>query len=136
MKVLSVSFSFLFLIFFYIFKTELGGRREKSDDDEAVYEAELKAEAAGLSLSEYLSKREAEELSASSKSSKRKSEEEQGGSKKRRMTAAELEAAEEKELAKLMLSKKDRRLYEQIQFSRKKKADEVWISFFFFFRIF
>jgi pescadillo protein len=41
------------------------------------------------------------------------------------LNKAEKEAEEQKELAKMMMSKKDRRLYNQIEFGRKKKEAEV-----------
>ncbi|KAI8609598.1 Pescadillo N-terminus-domain-containing protein [Chytriomyces sp. MP71] len=92
-----------------------------SDDDEAVYQAELEAEAAGLSFTEYMQKKDAEENGAS----KKKATTSHANLKKRKISAADAEAAEEKELAKMMMSKKERRLYGQIEFGRKKKEAEV-----------
>ncbi|KAJ3230800.1 mRNA-binding ribosome synthesis protein nop7 [Chytriomyces hyalinus] len=90
-----------------------------SDDEEQVYQAELEAEAAGLSFTEYMQKKDAEEKGLS----KKKSTDTAG--KKRKISAAEAEAAEEKELAKMLMNKKERRLYGQIEFGRKKKEEEA-----------
>ncbi|KAJ3402042.1 mRNA-binding ribosome synthesis protein nop7 [Chytriomyces hyalinus] len=90
-----------------------------SDDEEQVYQAELEAEAAGLSFTEYMQKKDAEEKGLS----KKKSTDTAG--KKRKISAAEAEAAEEKELAKMLMNKKERRLYGQIEFGRKKKDEEA-----------
>ncbi|KAJ3205149.1 mRNA-binding ribosome synthesis protein nop7 [Dinochytrium kinnereticum] len=93
----------------------------EDDDEEAIYKAELAAEAAGMSFSEYMEKK-AKEEDATGKTSKSSTSE---APKKRKASQAELEAAEEKELAKMMMSKKDRRLYNQIEFGKKKKEAEA-----------
>ncbi|KAJ3233069.1 mRNA-binding ribosome synthesis protein nop7 [Chytriomyces hyalinus] len=92
-----------------------------SDDEEQVYQAELEAEAAGLSFTEYMQKKDAEEKGLS----KKKPASTDAPGKKRKISAAEAEAAEEKELAKMLMNKKERRLYGQIEFGRKKKEEEA-----------
>lgn len=93
------------------------GENEESDEDsmEAVvteeeekvlaHQEELEAEAAGVSVTEFSEK---------SKKSKRKVKSEK-----------EIEEKETKDLAKIMMSKKDKHLYNQIQYSKKKKMAAV-----------
>jgi pescadillo protein len=91
---------------------------EEVDSDEEMYQSELKAEAAGLSYSEYMQK---------------KIEKEAGGKRKSvaaaatpsKKSKASADADEKKELSKMMMGKKDKRLYEQIQFGKDKKAVKV-----------
>ncbi|KAJ3072864.1 mRNA-binding ribosome synthesis protein nop7 [Podochytrium sp. JEL0797] len=89
-----------------------------SDDEEQVYQDELEAEAAGMSFTDYMKQKAAE-----GKTAKKAAAPVVG--KKRKVSAAELEAAEEKELAMTMMSKRDRKLYHKIEYGRKKKEDEV-----------
>ena len=66
-----------------------------------VRQEELEAEAAGVSFTNY------------------------SGNKKRKVESKEESHEKEaKDLAKIMMSKKDKHLYNQIQFSKKKKAAE------------
>ncbi|KAI8851573.1 Pescadillo N-terminus-domain-containing protein [Chytridium lagenaria] len=95
-------------------------KEDEDDDEEAIYKAELEAEAAGLTFSEYLEKKAKEDAAVS-----KKAKPDATAGKKKKVSQAETEAAEEKELAKMMMSKKDRRLYNQIEFGKKKKADEA-----------
>ncbi|KAJ3030371.1 UNVERIFIED_CONTAM: mRNA-binding ribosome synthesis protein nop7 [Siphonaria sp. JEL0065] len=88
-----------------------------SDDEEEVYQAELEAEAAGLSFTEYMQKKAAE-----GKTTKKAAAAAPATNKKRK---AEAEAAEEKALAMTMMNKKDRNLYHKIEYGRKKKEEEA-----------
>ncbi|ORZ05791.1 Pescadillo N-terminus-domain-containing protein [Absidia repens] len=74
------------------------------------YEKELKAEAAGVTFSEYKG-----DDSAAVKTKK--------ASKKR--TAEDIEKDEQKEMATVMMSNKQRKLYNRMQESNKKKSDET-----------
>ncbi|KAJ3303040.1 mRNA-binding ribosome synthesis protein nop7 [Blyttiomyces sp. JEL0837] len=94
----------------------------ESDDEEAVYKAELEAEASGMSFSEFLAKKEVENKSVDKKKAKQAPAPAAAGKKR---TAADVEAEEEKNLAIMMMSKRDRRLYNQIQFGKKKKEEEA-----------
>ncbi|KAJ3084688.1 mRNA-binding ribosome synthesis protein nop7 [Rhizoclosmatium hyalinum] len=93
-----------------------GEEEIESEEEEEVYKAELEAEAAGLSYTEYMQKKAAE-----GKTTKKPAE----GSKKRKISAAEAQAAEEKALAMTMMTKKDRNLYHKIEYGRKKKEEEA-----------
>lgn len=81
-----------------------------------MYQEELKAEAAGLTYTEYMQQKDS---AKSEKKRKNAPSETRPAMKKSKKEAQE---AEKKELAKMMMSKKDRRLYEQIQFGKNKKA--------------
>ncbi|KAJ3045483.1 mRNA-binding ribosome synthesis protein nop7 [Rhizophlyctis rosea] len=81
-----------------------------SDDDEALHQAELEAEAAGLTFEEF--------------QQQQKQQQKKGGAQKKgKPSAAEKEAAETLELAKIMMNKKDKHLYNKIQFGKKRKAE-------------
>ncbi|KAJ3381119.1 mRNA-binding ribosome synthesis protein nop7 [Entophlyctis sp. JEL0112] len=90
-----------------------------NDEDEEMYQAEIQAEAAGLSFTEYMEQKSLE------KDTQKTSQQKGVSGKKRKVSTIEAEAAEEKELAKMMMSKKERRLYNQIEFGRNKKAAEA-----------
>ncbi|KAI9352208.1 Pescadillo N-terminus-domain-containing protein [Obelidium mucronatum] len=92
-----------------------------SDDEEEVYQAELEAEAAGLSFTEFMQKKAAEGKATTKKGAAAPV----AAGKKRKISAAEAEAAEEKALAMTMMNKKDRNLYHKIEYGRKKKEEEV-----------
>lgn len=77
----------------------------EEQEKDLTHQEELEAEAAGVSFNDY---------STSTKKSKRKVQSEK-----------EIEEKETKDLAKIMMSKKDKHLYNQIQYSKKKKAAEV-----------
>ena len=77
----------------------------EEQEKDLEHQEELKAEAAGVSFNNY---------SVTSKKSKRKAKSEK-----------EMEEKETKDLAKIMMSKKDKHLYNQIQYSKKKKAVAV-----------
>jgi pescadillo protein len=66
---------------------------------------EIKAEAAGIPFSEYNAKKETND------------------SKKKVVTFAEIEAKEAKELSKIMMSKRDKKLYEKIQYGKARKQE-------------
>lgn len=76
------------------------------------YEKELKAEAAGVTFSEYK-----DGAADDKKDTKKKS------NKKR--TADDIEKEEQKEMATVMMSNKQRKLYNRMQESNKKKSDQV-----------
>ncbi|KAF7722333.1 mRNA-binding ribosome synthesis protein [Apophysomyces ossiformis] len=86
---------------------ENGAEEAQTENAEDEYERELKAEAAGVSFSEY--------QQPTQKSKK--------PSKKR--TAAEIEEEERKEMATVMMTNKQRKLYEKMQYGKQKKAEEV-----------
>ncbi|KAI8816476.1 Pescadillo N-terminus-domain-containing protein [Fimicolochytrium jonesii] len=94
----------------------------EDDDEEALHQAELAAEAAGLSFSEYLQQKAAGTLPADGKKQKKKGADVKAAKKE---TAAEAEERERKELAIMMMSKKDKHLYNKIQFGKQRKADAV-----------
>ncbi|KAJ3133442.1 mRNA-binding ribosome synthesis protein nop7 [Geranomyces variabilis] len=90
---------------------------DDDEDEEALHQAELAAEAAGLSFSAYLQQQASNNVAGK-------------GNKKaaakpaaKKQTAAEAEAAERKELAIMMMSKKDKHLYNKIQFGKQRKED-------------
>ncbi|KAI9205545.1 Pescadillo N-terminus-domain-containing protein [Polychytrium aggregatum] len=80
------------------------------EDEEAIHKAELEAEAAGVSFSEYVQQKG---LTGAGKAN--------AGSKKRKSTQED----EEKELAKMMMSKRDKHLYSKIQYGKKRREVEA-----------
>ncbi|KAK9709050.1 mRNA-binding ribosome synthesis protein nop7 [Basidiobolus ranarum] len=76
--------------------------------EESEHQKELEAEAAGVAFSEYQQKRGKKNTKTAPKISKEKQEE-----------------VEAKELAKIMMTKKKRQLYNKIQHSKNKTADET-----------
>ncbi|KAJ3291589.1 mRNA-binding ribosome synthesis protein nop7, partial [Borealophlyctis nickersoniae] len=88
----------------------------ESESEEALHKAELEAEAAGLSFSEYLEKQ---------KTTAKKGKKTESGAPKPKLTAAQAEEKEALELAKMMMNKKDRHLYNKIQFGKKRKEEAV-----------
>ncbi|KAJ3387962.1 mRNA-binding ribosome synthesis protein nop7 [Lobulomyces angularis] len=97
--------------------------------DEELYEEELKAEAAGLTYSEYMQKKDSEKKEDKKDNKRKRIEVAPKGStvtkKVKKSKKEEMENEEKKELAKMMMPKKDKRLYQQIQFGKDKKAVEV-----------
>ncbi|KAI7849059.1 Pescadillo N-terminus-domain-containing protein [Circinella umbellata] len=87
---------------------EEGVAQAEPVNEEDEYERELKAEAAGVSFSEY---QQPEEGKKSAKGKKR--------------TATDVEEAERQEMAHVMMSNKQRKLYEKMKYSNQQKADEV-----------
>ncbi|KAG0169264.1 mRNA-binding ribosome synthesis protein [Apophysomyces sp. BC1034] len=87
---------------------EAAEKEEKAERDEDEYERELKAEAAGVTFSEY---QEPTEKAKKTPSKKR--------------TAAEIEEEERKEMATVMMTNKQRKLYGKMQYGKQKKAEEV-----------
>lgn len=77
------------------------------------HEAELQAEAAGVAFSEYEEKKPANTRKSTRLTT----------SKKR--SAKELEEEEAKELASIMMSNKQKKLYNKIKYSQNKKSEEV-----------
>lgn len=93
------------------------------EDEEEVYERELKAEASGVSFNEYQEKKASEEAEEEETEEKPKK-----ASKPKKRTAEEIEAEEEeqqKEMAAQMLSNKQRKLYKSIKMSRERKSEET-----------
>ncbi|KAI9497588.1 Pescadillo N-terminus-domain-containing protein [Zychaea mexicana] len=84
------------------------GAAAEAENEEDEYERELKAEAAGVTFSEYQSPAEGKK---SAKGKKR--------------TATDVEEAERKEMAHVMMTNKQRKLYEKMKYSNQQKADEV-----------
>ncbi|KAI9020104.1 Pescadillo N-terminus-domain-containing protein [Phycomyces nitens] len=82
----------------------------KEEDKEDVYESELKAEAAGVTFSE--STNAETKTTPSKKSTKKRS-------------AAEVEEEEQKEMATVMMTNKQRKLYQKMQHGKQKKEAEV-----------
>lgn len=107
---------------------------DEDDDERAVperddHQLELEAEAAGIPFTEYQQqqaarkKRQAKkEIDTSAKSV---------DSKKR--TAKDVEEEEAKEMAKIMMTKRQKKLYTKIQYGKDKKAAEVCKVFFIFY---
>ncbi|KAJ3090471.1 mRNA-binding ribosome synthesis protein nop7 [Quaeritorhiza haematococci] len=98
------------------------------DSDEELHQAELAAEAAGLTYSEFVAQQSATNkkrkspgsgVSATNKKAKKET------AKKGPKAAAAEDEQERKQLATMMMSKKDRRLYERIQYSKNRKSEEV-----------
>ncbi|KAI8343649.1 Pescadillo N-terminus-domain-containing protein [Chlamydoabsidia padenii] len=102
---------------------------EESDDEEAQsdveeqvdsvddYEKELKAEAAGVSFSEFKNGDDDDNNNKKKDVTKKKS------NKKR--TAEDIEKDEQKEMATVMMSNKQRKLYNRMLESNKKKSDQA-----------
>ncbi|KAG2180131.1 hypothetical protein INT43_003919 [Umbelopsis isabellina] len=89
--------------------TAAAPKKVKTDE----HEAELQAEAAGIAFSEY------EKEAAPKKTTSKKT----AAGKKR--TAKEIEEEEAKELASIMMSNKQKKLYTKIKYSQNKKSEEV-----------
>eukprot|EP00123_Amoebidium_parasiticum_P009005 comp19149_c0_seq1/m.21824 comp19149_c0_seq1/g.21824 ORF comp19149_c0_seq1/g.21824 comp19149_c0_seq1/m.21824 type:complete len:598 (-) comp19149_c0_seq1:435-2228(-) len=87
-------------------KPEDDGEQQQDSDEEETYQREMEAESKGISFSEQ---------KGSAQKPKKKSSK---GSK-------EQGSDEEKELAKIMMSKKHRQLYNKITHGKKRKQDEV-----------
>ncbi|KAI9017114.1 Pescadillo N-terminus-domain-containing protein [Gaertneriomyces semiglobifer] len=82
--------------------------KDSEDEEEALHAAELAAEAAGISFSEYLAQQQESGKTA--------------GKRKRTKPSPE---EEQRELAKMMMSKKDRHLLNKIEFGQKRKQEQV-----------
>ncbi|KAH6564516.1 hypothetical protein BASA50_001469 [Batrachochytrium salamandrivorans] len=94
--------------------------KEEIEDVEAAHQAELEAEAAGVHFSNY-SATSVQTTSNASVSVLAKNT----GKKAYKLTGAAAEEAEAKELAKKMMSKRDKKLYDKIQQGKRKKAGHV-----------
>ncbi|KAG0324975.1 mRNA-binding ribosome synthesis protein nop7 [Dissophora globulifera] len=101
---------------------------EEDAEHKDLHQRELEAEAKGVAFTEF----EAKESKKKAKASKAEKETaatpaaavtRSAAGKKR--TAAEVEAAEAKELAKIMMTNKQQKLYNKIQYGKDKKAAEV-----------
>ena len=77
----------------------------EEQEKDLAHQEELEAEASGVSFADYSSKPEK--------------------SKRKVKSETEIQEKENKDLAKIMMSKKDKHLYNQIQYSKKKKAAAV-----------
>jgi len=87
--------------------------------DESIHQKELEAESMGLTFSEYQQHAKSQEMVNNPE-------------RKQVENSVINEKKEKIELAKTMMSKKDRRLYERIQYGRQRKQEEVNILFLFF----
>ncbi|KAI9261438.1 Pescadillo N-terminus-domain-containing protein [Phascolomyces articulosus] len=90
-------------------EVEGGATAAAVENGEDEYERELKAEAAGVTFSEYQQPEEGKKKSAKGK----------------KRSAADVEEEERKEMAHVMMSNKQRKLYEKMKYSNQQKADEV-----------
>ncbi|RIB13447.1 Pescadillo N-terminus-domain-containing protein [Gigaspora rosea] len=94
----------------------------ETDNEDMVYQMELEAEAAGTPFAKY-KENKAKQISDgkfnNSSSSKPRAE----SGKKR--TSKEIEEQEIKELAKIMMTKKQKRLYSKMQYGKKKQEEKV-----------
>ncbi|KAL1914887.1 uncharacterized protein VTP21DRAFT_7803 [Calcarisporiella thermophila] len=101
---------------------EFEEEEEEEEDEEDVYQKELEAEAAGISYSDYV------EQSAGARKRKSKTEvqeNENKKAKKSRITTVQSEEKEVHELAKIMMTRKQQKLYNKIEYGRKRKEAEV-----------
>ncbi|KAF9910164.1 mRNA-binding ribosome synthesis protein nop7 [Lobosporangium transversale] len=104
---------------------EEGEEEEEEEDTEDLHQRELEAEAKGVAFTEF----EAKENKKNAKKTKAVTAAAdvapvtRSAGKKR--TAAEAEEAEAKELAKIMMTNKQQKLYNKIQYGKNKKAAEV-----------
>eukprot|EP01136_Pigoraptor_vietnamica_P020841 Opistho-1_new@70290 len=98
-------------------QSEGDAAEEDEEDDAATYQKELEAELKGRSFSQQQQQRQ-----TGGKKGGKESGASATGAKKRKASES---AEEEKELAKIMMPKRQRRLYERIEYSKKKKAEEV-----------
>ncbi|KAF9929545.1 mRNA-binding ribosome synthesis protein nop7, partial [Modicella reniformis] len=108
---------------------------EKKEDKEDIkhkdlHQRELEAEAKGVAFTEFEAKENKKKVKATRAAAKaettaapRAAPATRAASKKR--SAAELEEAETKELAKIMMTNKQQKLYNKIQYGKNKKAAEV-----------
>ncbi|ORX57441.1 hypothetical protein DM01DRAFT_1334064 [Hesseltinella vesiculosa] len=92
--------------------TKTSDQQTGVDNEEDTYEAELKAEASGIPYSEYEPSQGDEDKPAPKKASKKRSQE-------------DVELAEQKEMATVMMSQKKRKLYNIMKESNQRKADQT-----------
>ncbi|KAF9156140.1 mRNA-binding ribosome synthesis protein nop7 [Mortierella sp. AD010] len=109
---------------------------EEEDEDaehKDLHQRELEAEAKGIAFTEFEAKEnkkakknsKATEAAASSSSTTTTTTTTTTRSAGKKRTAAEVEEAEAKELAKIMMTNKQQKLYNKIQYGKDKKAAEV-----------
>ena len=87
-----------------------------------MHQIELEAEAKGVAFTEFEAK-ENKKKKAATKTSTATVATTRSANKKR--TAAEIEEEEQKDLAKIMMTNKQAKLYNKIQYGKDKKAAEV-----------
>ncbi|GJJ73099.1 pescadillo [Entomortierella parvispora] len=99
---------------------------DESEDEDAehkdLHQIELEAEAKGVAFTEFEAK-ENKKKKAATKTSSTTVATTRSANKKR--TAAEIEEEEQKDLAKIMMTNKQAKLYNKIQYGKDKKAAEV-----------
>ncbi|CAG8727470.1 6292_t:CDS:2, partial [Cetraspora pellucida] len=89
------------------------------DNEDMVYQMELEAEAAGISFAKYNEKQAKQRKFHDNSASKARVV----NGKKR--TSKEIEEQEIKELSKIMMTKKQKKLYSKMQYGKKKQEEKV-----------
>ncbi|CAG8768412.1 16683_t:CDS:1, partial [Racocetra fulgida] len=93
-----------------------------TDNEEMVYQMELEAEAAGISFAEY-NEKQTKQINNGKFHDNSASKARAVSGKKR--ISKEIEEQEIKELAKIMMSKKQKKLYSKMQYGKKKQEEKV-----------
>ncbi|KAF8950024.1 mRNA-binding ribosome synthesis protein nop7 [Entomortierella lignicola] len=96
---------------------------EEDAEHKDLHQRELEAEAKGVAFTEFEAKENKKAKKNSKATESATTATTRSAGKKR--TAAEVEEAEAKELAKIMMTNKQQKLYNKIQYGKNKKAEEV-----------